>query len=118
MRAISCERNPNSRFPEAFSRPNSVLAWGSSEYRRSPGYVGFPLGLGLAGHRTGYTRPRRNLADADSLSKAGLDGPLAQLIPPCADPARLDASQNRGFRHSDGFRGLPQGVTHVLRSVP
>src|SRR5262249_4215316 len=37
---------------------------------------------------------------------------------PCTDPARFDASQNRGFRHSDCFRGLPQGVTHMLRSVP
>src|SRR5215831_3286846 len=42
MRAISCERNQNGRFPEAFSRPNSVPAWGSPEYRSSPGYVGAP----------------------------------------------------------------------------
>jgi hypothetical protein len=49
---------------------------------------------------------------------AGLDGPLAELIPPCTDPARLDASQDRRFRHPDGFSGLPQGVTHLLRSVP
>jgi hypothetical protein len=49
---------------------------------------------------------------------AGLDGPLAELIPPCTDPARLDASQNRRFRHADSFRRLPEGVTHVLLSVP
>src|SRR5580704_7686487 len=49
---------------------------------------------------------------------AGLDGPLAELISPCTDPARLDASQDRRFRHADSFRGLPEGVTHVLRSVP
>ena len=49
---------------------------------------------------------------------AGLDGPLAQLISPCTEPARLDASQDRRFRHADSFRGLPEGVTHVLLSVP
>jgi hypothetical protein len=49
---------------------------------------------------------------------AGLDGPLAELIAPRTDPARLDASQDRCFRHSDSFRRLPEGVTHVLLSVP
>jgi hypothetical protein len=49
---------------------------------------------------------------------ARLDGPLAELIAPCTDPARLDASQDRRFRHADGFRRLPEGVTHVLLSVP
>jgi hypothetical protein len=49
---------------------------------------------------------------------AGLDCPLAELIPPCTDPARLDASQDRRFRHPDGFSGLPEGVTPLLRSVP
>jgi hypothetical protein len=49
---------------------------------------------------------------------AGLDGPLAELISPCTDPARLDASQDRRFRHADSFRRLPEGVTHVLLSVP
>jgi hypothetical protein len=49
---------------------------------------------------------------------AGLDGPLAELIPPCTDPARLDASQDRRFRHADSFCRLPEGVTHVLLSVP
>jgi hypothetical protein len=48
---------------------------------------------------------------------AGLDGPLAELIPPCTDPARLDASQDRRFRHADSFRRLPEGVTHVLLSL-
>src|ERR1700730_13754594 len=43
---------------------------------------------------------------------------LAELIPPCADPACLDVSQDGCFRHPDGFRGLPESVTHVLRSVP
>jgi hypothetical protein len=36
----------------------------------------------------------------------------------CTDPTRPDASQDRRFRHADGSCGLPEGVTHVLRSVP
>jgi hypothetical protein len=31
---------------------------------------------------------------------------------------KLAQSQDRRFRHPDGFSGLPQGVTHLLRSVP
>ena len=38
---------------------------------------------------------------------------LAVLIPPCADPACLDASQDGRFRDPDSFRGLPEGVTDV-----
>ena len=44
---------------------------------------------------------------------AGLDGSMAELIPPCTDPAHLDASQDRRFRHADSFRRLPEGVTHA-----
>jgi hypothetical protein len=36
-----------------------------------------------------------------------LDGPLAELIPSCADPARFDAPKDGGFRHPDCLRGLP-----------
>jgi hypothetical protein len=32
-----------------------------------------------------------------------LDSPLAELIPPRADPARLDASEDGSFRHAHGL---------------
>jgi hypothetical protein len=35
-----------------------------------------------------------------------LNGPLAELIPPRADPARFDAPQDEGFRHPDCLRSL------------
>jgi len=35
----------------------------------------------------------------DPVQFAGLNGPLAQLIPACADPARFNAPQDGGFRH-------------------
>ena len=37
---------------------------------------------------------RDSCAGLGQMQFAGLDGPLAELIPPCTDPARLDASQN------------------------
>jgi len=53
----------------------------------------------------------------DPVQLARLDGPLAELIPPCADPTRLDAAQDGGFRHAARPCGRSQRVTHLLRPV-
>src|SRR5205085_8583880 len=90
------------------------------------GKVGACIGLGYCRFTPGYGSFRRNVLRTTFISEGGvnpvqlarLDGPLAQLISPCTDPARLDASQDRRFRHADSFRGLTEGVTHVLLSVP
>ena len=49
---------------------------------------------------------------------AGLDAHWPNSSRLALIPARLDASHDRRFRHADSFRGLPEGVTHVLLSVP
>ena len=52
-----------------------------------PGYASFLRTVPRAG-----VIPQRRV---NPLQLAGLDGPLAELISPCTDPARLDASQDR-----------------------
>ncbi len=82
----------------------------AGESRFAAGYASFLRTVPRAGViRQGRVNP---------MQLAGLDGPLAQLISPCTNPACLDASQDRRFRHADSFRGLTEGVTHVLLSVP
>ena len=83
---------------------------GFGKSRFTPGYASFLRTVPRAG-----VIPQRRV---NPMQLAGLDGPLAELISPCTDPARLDASQDRRFRHADSFRRLPEGVTHVLLSVP
>jgi hypothetical protein len=86
------------------------LLWGDVSRKSSEGCAARWLVVPRAGViRQGRVNP---------MQLAGLDGPLAELISPCTDPARLDASQDRRFRHADSFRRLPEGVTHVLLSVP
>src|SRR5580692_6415132 len=92
----------------ASARAARALAWATSSF--TPGYGSVPRTV----LRTAFISEGR----VNPVQLAGLDCPLAELIPPCTDPARLDASQDRRFRHPDGFSGLPQGVTHLLRSVP
>jgi hypothetical protein len=83
---------------------------GFGESRFTPGYASFLRTVPRAGViRQGRVNP---------MQLARLDGPLAELISACTYPARLDASQDRRFRHADSFRRLPEGVTHVLLSVP
>src|ERR1700730_17408276 len=83
---------------------------GFGQSRFTPRYGSFPR-----------TAPRISILSQGRVNPvqfAGLDRPLAKLIPPCTYPARLDTSQDRRFRPPDSFRGLPKGVTHALRSVP
>jgi hypothetical protein len=91
-----------------FGQDSACIGFG--ENRFVPGYGSFPRIVS----RSGVICQGR----INSMQLAGFDGPLPKLIPPCTDPPRLDASQDRCFGHTDGFRSLPQGVTHVLRSVP
>src|SRR6202035_998508 len=56
---------------------------GFGESRFTPGYASFLRTVPRAGViRQGRVNP---------MQFAGLDGPLAELIPPCTDPARVDA---------------------------
>jgi hypothetical protein len=73
------------------------VSWARSE-RFVAGYGSFPR----AAPRIAVIRDGR----VNPVQLAGLDCPLAKLIPTRTDPARLDASQDRRFRHAD-FRGLP-----------
>jgi hypothetical protein len=59
-----------------------------------------------------YRCPRSALGDATLRARC----PLPERIPPSTYRVRLDAGQDRCFRHAARFYGLPRGVTHVLRS--
>ena len=81
----------------------------SSAWVFTPGYASFLRTVPRAGViRQGRVNP---------MQLAGLDGPLAELISPCTDPARLDASQDRRFRHADSFDQI-EGVEEHAPIVP
>src|SRR3984893_3858440 len=72
------------------SRAGQGGAWiGLGESRFPPRYASFLRTV----PRGGVIREGR----VNPMQLAGLDGPLAPLISPCTDPARLDASQDRRF---------------------
>ena len=83
---------------------------GVGESRFTPGYASFLRTV----PRVGVIRQGR----VNPMQLAGLDGPLAELISPCTDPARLDASQDRRFRQPRGGRSEPARAVSVARTAP
>jgi hypothetical protein len=67
-----------------FGQRGTCMGFGQSCF--TPGYGSFP-----------HTVPRTGILGqgrVNSVQFAGLDCPLAKLIPPCTDPACLDTSQD------------------------
>src|ERR1700730_1257429 len=93
------------------SRAGQGGAWiGLGESRFTPRYASFLRTV----PRGGVIREGR----VNPMQLAGLDAHWPNSSRLALIPARLDASHDRRFRHADSFRGLPEGVTHVLLSVP